>query len=525
MSSSAVSPLLQVTSPQAEAKPVQAGSSQDGQFHELLARAAKPADSAAKQVAEHKPVQPSDEPATAESGQDQSPNYDEAPANSEGSNDGLTETAPQKREPVEEVPADAVELSETVELVLAAQVVSEETHSEQVASQGSIEASVIDTQTVESLDAQNANKAPAATEWYAKSFEVDSPSDTHQLVPEESSGAASSPAGVEAMIGGDTQLQDRPNLSASELVSETDPSPPTQSAEKALAAQTPSEFNSATTQTASVAVGEQQVRTTSTEELVAKPSQNAAVETNKVPQENPAQKDNPKTREPSRDKTAESPLLKTNALEGAEESVGVVKENSVGTVNPGSQTVAHPSGVESIGTDSRASFDSTAASSSTADANLESDAVPTADRARFVQRVGRAFQKAQARDGLIQLRLSPPELGSMKISITAQEGVLSAKVEVETVAARNLLLDNLPALRERLADQEIRIEKFDVDVSRDGGQETGSSSAEDGPSRESEDGSAPSRRNRAARESDQSSSTQTINPLDQVSDSGLDVRI
>ena len=85
-----------------------------------------------------------------------------------------------------------------------------------------------------------------------------------------------------------------------------------------------------------------------------------------------------------------------------------------------------------------------------------------------MQRVGGAIRTAQQRDGQIQLRLSPPELGTLRIQISVNEGVVTAKLEAETAAARTVLLDNLPALRERLAEQEIRIEKFDVDVRRDG---------------------------------------------------------
>lgn len=100
----------------------------------------------------------------------------------------------------------------------------------------------------------------------------------------------------------------------------------------------------------------------------------------------------------------------------------------------------------------------------------EAEPVPTADRYRFVQRVSRAFQSARSSDSEIQLKLSPPELGTLRISISVEQGAVSAKVETETAAARNILLDNLPALRERLAEQEIRVEKFDVDVGRDGEQ-------------------------------------------------------
>lgn len=103
----------------------------------------------------------------------------------------------------------------------------------------------------------------------------------------------------------------------------------------------------------------------------------------------------------------------------------------------------------------------------------------TIDRTRFVQRVANAFRSAQNNDGHIQMRLSPPELGSLRIEIAVRNGVLSANLETETADARRVLLDNLPALRQRLAEQEIRIEKFEVDIRREGGHSDGQAGAQD----------------------------------------------
>jgi flagellar hook-length control protein FliK len=103
------------------------------------------------------------------------------------------------------------------------------------------------------------------------------------------------------------------------------------------------------------------------------------------------------------------------------------------------------------------------------------------DSARFVSRVEGAVRAAQQRDGRIQVRLSPPELGALRIELTIQNGVMSARLEAETPAARNLLLDNLPALRDRLAQQEVRIDQFDVDVRRDNGGSAGGNAGQNGP--------------------------------------------
>jgi flagellar hook-length control protein FliK len=86
------------------------------------------------------------------------------------------------------------------------------------------------------------------------------------------------------------------------------------------------------------------------------------------------------------------------------------------------------------------------------------------DASRLLSRVARAFALAQERDGDIQLRLSPPELGSLKLTVQQQEGGLVARLETETESAKTALIENLPALRERLAEQGLRIERFDIDL-------------------------------------------------------------
>lgn len=92
------------------------------------------------------------------------------------------------------------------------------------------------------------------------------------------------------------------------------------------------------------------------------------------------------------------------------------------------------------------------------------DQLPKVNRIRFVQRVARAFQTIGGTGGEIRLRLSPPELGAVRLQVTMDKGVLSAQMETETTAARRVLLDNLGALRERLATQDVRIDRFDVDL-------------------------------------------------------------
>jgi flagellar hook-length control protein FliK len=97
----------------------------------------------------------------------------------------------------------------------------------------------------------------------------------------------------------------------------------------------------------------------------------------------------------------------------------------------------------------------------------QTESTPVVDPARFVSRVARAVQTAHERGGPLQLRLSPPELGALRLELSVDRGALTAKIETENSNARQVLLDNLPALRDRLADQNIKVERFDVDVRRD----------------------------------------------------------
>jgi flagellar hook-length control protein FliK len=86
------------------------------------------------------------------------------------------------------------------------------------------------------------------------------------------------------------------------------------------------------------------------------------------------------------------------------------------------------------------------------------------DRVKFLQRVSSAFRAADEQGGQIRLRLSPPELGSMRLELTLRNGLMTAHVQAETDTARNMLLDHLPQLRERLADHNIKIDHFDVEL-------------------------------------------------------------
>jgi flagellar hook-length control protein FliK len=133
------------------------------------------------------------------------------------------------------------------------------------------------------------------------------------------------------------------------------------------------------------------------------------------------------------------------------------------------------------------------------------------------------MRAAQQRDGRVQVRLAPPELGSLRIELSVQNGVMAARLEAETPAARTALLDNLPALRERLAEQNIRVEKFDVDVRSDSRGSGGNNEPHDRPTDHGDSGSQ-ERRGRTAAQT-RITTARTPHSAAAVTDAGLDVRI
>ncbi|MBA3484309.1 MAG: flagellar hook-length control protein FliK [Pirellulales bacterium] len=165
-----------------------------------------------------------------------------------------------------------------------------------------------------------------------------------------------------------------------------------------------------------------------------------------------------------------------------------------------------------------------AASLRRSDETAQTDGGPQIDRPRFVQRVEGALRAAQQRDGRIQVRLAPPELGVVHIELAVQNGVMTAKLEAETATARNALLDNLPALRERLAEQNIRVEKFDVDVRRDPQQGGGNNAPGDRPDGQGES-NPHGRRGRPATSSMTAATPKATPTTSSTPNAGLDVRI
>ena len=527
MSSSTVSQLLQVTAPPPEAKSTPSNSSSERQFQDLLVRASNTAEGESKQTAESTPVQTADKTLTNNAGQDTSQQSENSSPDPDSPLENHSDSSKDSIELSTEMVTDVIELSETVELVVAAQAAALENHSSEGTEQTVEVAAVIDAPEISATNGQPEIPVETSVEQFANSFEVNLPA-SHIVVPveeqpdaaeldvvveTESSAPEEFPGSAKHELIIDSAGQRLPSASGEEPLVETThnlshtTSQPTSNnvvEQTPLAAGlSPATVDRSTTTGAPATVGKFAKRATQSDAF-------------EVPTETTTDKR-------GGDQKPVLPQSESGAIH--EEALGINKEIIAESSNTGSAQPTESASANINAANPRSASEAPAANSATSEPGLEQDPVPTADRARFVQRVGRALQAAQSRDGQIQLRLSPPELGSLRISISVQEGLISAKLETETVAARNILLDNLPALRERLAEQEIRIEKFDVDVPRDGGHEAGSSGTEDPQARRSPTNSGqslPERESVAAETSSTGPSTTINGP---VADGGLDVRI
>ena len=86
---------------------------------------------------------------------------------------------------------------------------------------------------------------------------------------------------------------------------------------------------------------------------------------------------------------------------------------------------------------------------------------------KLVQRVLRGVEQLANGGGQVRLRLHPPELGSLQMSLRMEDGQVFAKLEVENSTARDALLNNIQTLRDRLTEQGMRVAAFDVEVNTD----------------------------------------------------------
>ncbi|MFN7291150.1 MAG: flagellar hook-length control protein FliK [Pirellula sp.] len=104
---------------------------------------------------------------------------------------------------------------------------------------------------------------------------------------------------------------------------------------------------------------------------------------------------------------------------------------------------------------------------------------------KLVQRVLNGLEQLSSGGGQVKLRLHPPELGTLQMTLKIEANVMSAHLEVENSLAKDALLNNLQGLRDRLSEQGMSIDRFEVEVRTDSQSGTSSSSGESESNRQS----------------------------------------
>ena len=69
----------------------------------------------------------------------------------------------------------------------------------------------------------------------------------------------------------------------------------------------------------------------------------------------------------------------------------------------------------------------------------------------------------------LSIRLDPPELGTLRVSVTSQSGVLTTQLESSNAVVRGILETHLPALKEALSSAGVEISEFSVSSGTDFG--------------------------------------------------------
>lgn len=105
----------------------------------------------------------------------------------------------------------------------------------------------------------------------------------------------------------------------------------------------------------------------------------------------------------------------------------------------------------------------------TADNSKQTDGLTQQERVRLVQRIARSFGRLGPTGGQINLRLHPPQLGALNVQVRLEGRDMAARLTTETAAARDVILESLPVLRGRLAEQGFEVSQFQVDVADNSG--------------------------------------------------------
>ena len=100
---------------------------------------------------------------------------------------------------------------------------------------------------------------------------------------------------------------------------------------------------------------------------------------------------------------------------------------------------------------------------------------PGLERQEFIQRIVRMAQATrQGERATARLWLKPPELGSVRASVSIENGVVTARLAVETESARQALLSEVSSLSSQLEERGLKVDSVQVHLFGDARRENAS---------------------------------------------------
>lgn len=102
----------------------------------------------------------------------------------------------------------------------------------------------------------------------------------------------------------------------------------------------------------------------------------------------------------------------------------------------------------------------------TGEKSVKSTTPPTLDANKpgFAEKLSSYMQSAAESGKSLRIRLNPKELGVLQIEVQRVDGQTTARLEVETPAARSIVMEQLHMLRDSLQSQGIRLDQLEVEL-------------------------------------------------------------
>lgn len=108
--------------------------------------------------------------------------------------------------------------------------------------------------------------------------------------------------------------------------------------------------------------------------------------------------------------------------------------------------------------------------SSSAMGSVTGDPTDASRAETLADRIGNSLLQAASGGKVLRMRLNPPELGVLQIEVASTQGVVTARLEMESAKAHRAILENLPQLHEMLSRTHTQIDRIELNImeSREG---------------------------------------------------------